>query len=123
MTAAEHGVTSVVQPVGGMSADPSNTISISAISMAADAPPNVATKPPLPAPETLTVPAKPAMPLMAAATLLFVIAVPPLPRSDESWPPIRTRNALPALAALKFVRTTVCTSLRPARACAIEVAS
>ncbi len=52
------------------------TIEIDGTSIPADAPANVSVKPVLPAPVAVTVPAKPAMPLIAVARLALVSAEP-----------------------------------------------
>ena len=59
-------------------------------SVSAEAPPYVTVKPVAAAPVTVTVPAKPAMPLMAVWMLVLVYASPPDPISAESLPPMRT---------------------------------
>src|SRR4051812_41469860 len=66
------------------------TIDSELASVCADAPANVAVKPVLPAPATVTVPGKPAIPLMAAATLALLMVSPPRPSVTELLPPYWT---------------------------------
>ena len=87
------------------------TISTGGTSMPADAPANVSVKPVLPAPAELTVPAKPGMALIAAATLLLLTARPPAPSTAEAAPPIWTWNDW--VVALKPASVTTCCSLPP----------
>jgi len=63
-----------------------STIDRSPTSVLADAPANVTLKPVLPALLTAAPPAKPAMPLMAAATLALLMAAPPAPSSVDVLP-------------------------------------
>src|SRR3954471_16395511 len=62
------------------------TIARDETSVCASAPPKVAVKPVLPAPALVAVPGKPGIALMAAATLVLLMARPPAPRVTELWP-------------------------------------
>ena len=68
------------------------TISTVGTSMLADAPLKVSVKPPLPAPETVAVPAKPGIALTAAAMLALLIGGPPAPIDGGGVAVDRTLN-------------------------------